>query len=385
MLPAIGRLQLLRNNGSLQEVIINASSLSIAYFVTPHGYGHAARATAVMQGLQRIIPHAHFDIFTEVPEWFFRSAMDFGYSYHRFASDVGLIQTSPFSEDLKATLDALKYARATQEQRLGYAVHRLRENNNQLVICDIAPDGIQAAKMAGLPSVLVENFTWDFIYAGYEAQEPALKEFSLYLREIFDSADVHIQTKPVCRVDENALQVEPVARNPKSSREAIRKQMQIPEDTPTILVTRGGIETQGDEFWKLKKFKDIKFILPGTSDQIRWDENLIQLPHHSFFYLPDVVYASDAIIGKLGYSTVAEIYRAGLPYAYIPRDGFAETRPMADFVQAEMNALELSYTDFANGNWGDLPGRLVSLPRIERKAPNGADQIADIISKMLRG
>lgn len=366
-------------------VNINSSSLSIAWFVTPHGYGHAARALAVMQGLQRIIPHVHFDIFTEVPEWIFHSSMDFGYSYHRFASDVGLIQTSPFNEDLKATLHALKSARETREQRLEYAVQCLRENNNQLVICDIAPDGIQAAKMAGLPSVLVENFTWDFIYAGYEAMEPALKEFSLYLREIFDSADVHIQTKPVCQPDENAMQVEPVARNPKSSRQAIRKQMQIPEDAPAILVTGGGIGTQSDEFWKLKEFREIKFILPGTSDQARWDDNLIRLPHHSVFYLPDVVFASDAIIGKLGYSTVAEVYHAGLPFAYIPRDGFAETGPMAEFVQAEMNSIELSHADFFNGNWGDLPNRLVSLRRIERNRPNGADQIADIISKMLRG
>lgn len=337
-----------------------------------------------MQGFQRKVRHVHFDIFTDVPEWFFQSTMDFGYSYHRFASDVGLIQTSPFNEDLKSTLHALNYARETQEQRLGQAVQCLRENKDHIVICDIATDGIQAAKMAGLPSVLVENFTWDFIYAGYEAQEPALKEFSLYLREIFDGADVHIQTKPVCRVDENAMQVEPVARYPKLSREAIREQMQIPEDAPTILVTRGGIVTQRDEFWKLKEFKEIKFILPGTSDQVKWDDNLIRLPHHSIYYLPDVVYASDAIIGKLGYGTVAEVYHAGLPFAYIPREGFAETGPMADFVQAEMNAIELSYVDFSRGNWGDLPERLISLPRIERNCSNGADQIAEIISKMLR-
>jgi len=123
--------------------------------------------------------------------------------------------------------------------------------------------------------------------------------------------------------------------------------------------------------------------LPGTSDRLQWDDNLIRLPHHSDFYLPDLVYASDAIIGKLGYGTVAEIYHAGIPFAYIPREGFAETPSMADFVQAEMKAIELSYADFSQGKWDDLPNRLLSLPRIERNSPNGADQTAEIISKML--
>ena len=37
--------------------------MRIAYFVTPHGFGHAARAAAVMVALQEIDLTIQFDIF----------------------------------------------------------------------------------------------------------------------------------------------------------------------------------------------------------------------------------------------------------------------------------------------------------------------------------
>lgn len=336
-----------------------------------------------MQGLQRLIPQVHFDLFTDVPEWFFVDSMGGRFTYHRFASDVGLIQSSPFDEDIPSTLQALKFQLSNHEQRMETAVDILRERHDQLVICDIAPSGIQAAKLAGLPVILVENFTWDFIYAGYQAREPELSEIGADLREIFDRADIHIQAKPICQKIVTGYSVEPVARNPRSSRGTIRRRLRIAEDTPVILVTMGGIETQMAGQQYLKNFHNIDFILPGTADEVIRDNNLIRLPHHSGFYHPDLVNASDAVIGKLGYSTVAEVYHAGLPFAYIPRDNFPETRPMADFVHAEMNAIGLPYADFITGNWNDLPRRLLRLKRIQRTGPNGADQAAAIVSGMI--
>ena len=49
--------------------------MRIAYFVTPHGFGHAARAAAVMVALQEIDPAIQFDIFTQVPRWFFQDSL----------------------------------------------------------------------------------------------------------------------------------------------------------------------------------------------------------------------------------------------------------------------------------------------------------------------
>lgn len=362
---------------------IDSPSPSIAYFITPHGYGHAARASAVMQALQQIISAVHFELFTEAPEWFFKSSLDSGYTYHSFASDVGLVQAGPFDEDLTATVQKLKWLRSTEKGRLDFAARILEERKVSLVLCDIAPSGIQAARQCGIPSVLIENFTWDFIYDGYRDREPELQAIGQQLAEIFRQADHHIQTRPVCRSGEYALTVEPVSRRPKASRGQIRSRLQLSESEKVVLVTQGGIETQLRGIEALKAFSDLRFILPGAAERVAWDANLVRLPHHSDFYTPDLVYASDAVIGKLGYGTVAEVYQAGLPFGYIPRASFPETPPMTDFVRAEMQAIELPYADFSDGNWGDLPYRLLELPRVQRSGRNGADQIAEFVRSLV--
>lgn len=361
-----------------------AARISLAYFVTHHGFGHSARACAVMQALESRVPGVNFDVFTEAPEWFFRRSLGDGFTYHPFASDVGLVQSSPFHEDLKATVQKLNEMQSTEEERLSEAARALRDFGSRLVLCDIAPSGIEAAQRVGIPSVLIENFTWDFIYAGYAKLSPELNNIGLKMRDIFEQADVHIQAKPACQPDAAFLQVEPVSRRPKSSRSEIRRMLGIPEEDSMILILQGGIEAQLDGLDALRAYPDIWFVLPGSAEQFTVEGNLILLPHQNDFYTPDLVYASDAVVGKLGYGTVAEVYQAGMPFGYIPRDSFPETPSMTDFIRAELNAIEFPYADFVAGRWGDLPEKLLSLPRIQRTGLNGADQIAKIISELLR-
>jgi len=41
---------------------------TLAYFITPHGFGHAARACAVMAAAQQRIPNLLSEIFTRSPD-----------------------------------------------------------------------------------------------------------------------------------------------------------------------------------------------------------------------------------------------------------------------------------------------------------------------------
>lgn len=45
-------------------------NLRIGCCITPHGFGHAARAAAVVEAVGKRIP-AEFVVVTTVPEWFF--------------------------------------------------------------------------------------------------------------------------------------------------------------------------------------------------------------------------------------------------------------------------------------------------------------------------
>ena len=76
--------------------------LRFAWFVTPHGFGHAARTAAIVEALGSRLPELEVELWTSVPRWFFAESLTVGYRYRELACDVGLVQRSPVEEDLPA-------------------------------------------------------------------------------------------------------------------------------------------------------------------------------------------------------------------------------------------------------------------------------------------
>jgi UDP:flavonoid glycosyltransferase YjiC (YdhE family) len=359
---------------------------AVAVFITPHGYGHAARTVAVMTALHQHLPTVHFHIYTKVPNWFFKESLDGCFTYHSLLTDIGVIQDSPMQEDLPATVAALEDFLPFQSEKIGRLADELTDLGCSLALCDISPLGIETARLAGIPSILEENFTWDWIYAGYLPKEPRLAEFLPYLRSIFESADYHIQTSPACLPTPTANRViPPVGRSPKQSRAAMRDNLRVGEHEPLVLVTMGGIKEtfSGLEALEDTVGDDIRLVIPGGSRTVERKGRLILLPHHSDFYHPDLVHASDAVVGKVGYSTLAEVYWAGIPFGYIPRPDFRETPYLVNFIQSEMRGFEIPPEEFESGAWVARVPQLLSLDHIQRQGKNGASLAAEFIMNIL--
>ncbi|MGE5839736.1 MAG: hypothetical protein ACM34H_07355, partial [Deltaproteobacteria bacterium] len=294
--------------------------MSIAFFISPHGYGHAARAAAVMEAFHRLIPETQFEIFTEVPEWFFRHSLSGPFTYHALLTDIGLVQESSLKADLPATLARLDAFLPFPEQRISELARLVSDRRCRLIVCDISPMGISVARKAGLPSLLIENFTWDWIYDQYSEKSPGLSRHISYLREIFRSADFHIQTRPVCFPFHPRLTTSPVSRRARRPREETRARLGILPQAIVAMITMGGIPETYSFLEQLQEIEDVVFIIPGAGSETNRTGNLFLLPHRSEFFHPDLVQASDALIGKVGYSTLSEVYWAGIPFGYIARD-----------------------------------------------------------------
>jgi UDP:flavonoid glycosyltransferase YjiC (YdhE family) len=352
---------------------------SIACFVSPHGFGHAARAAAVMSALHAQDSMLHFDIFTRVPRWFFQESVAGGFTYHSLLSDVGLAQESALNENIPQTLKHLRGFLPFHPSLTSHLSQRVARLNCRLVLCDIAPLGIPVARAAGIPSILIENFTWDWIYEGYTRHATRFRKHITYLRRVFTSADYHIQTEPVCEYRTADLVTPPVSREPRTPARQIRAQLAIPRRARVALITMGGIPQQHTFLDRLMQLRHVQFIIAGNSPRAEKRGNLLLLPHRSGFYHPDLLNASDAVIGKAGYSTVAEAYRAGIPFGYISRKRFREATPMARFIESRMRGVKISPADFESGRWITRLDEILAMPRRQRREPNGAVQIANFI------
>ena len=79
----------------------------IAFIISPHGFGHAARAASVMDALNSMDSSIQFDIFTTIPAWFFEGNLGDSFLCHYLQTDPELSQITPFQEDYANTLKRL--------------------------------------------------------------------------------------------------------------------------------------------------------------------------------------------------------------------------------------------------------------------------------------
>ncbi len=359
-------------------------STSIAYFISPHGFGHAARASAVMAAIHQQRPQLRFEIFTRVPPWFFADSLTGPYGYHPLLTDIGLAQTNSLHENTDVTLQKLNDFmpfHPAQVETLASQLHRL---DCRLVVCDIAPLGLAVAQAAGLPSVLIENFTWDWIYGTYlpavDGPRQQWEQHIAYLSHRFQQANFHLQAEPVCVPSTTAnLTTRPISRCPRTPAAQIRRQLGLPSGVPAVMITMGGIAWEYTFYDRLQAATDYYFIVPNGGKKPERRGNLILLPTHSSFFHPDLMNAADAVISKVGYSSLAEVYQSGMPLGYIPRPQFPESPVLVEYIRHNMPGLPITEAEFVAGDWLTRLPDLLALPRVDRGNVNGAEQAAAFI------
>jgi UDP:flavonoid glycosyltransferase YjiC (YdhE family) len=355
----------------------------IAYFITPHGFGHAARSTAIMDAVSKIVPSISFHIFTTVPEWFFEDSLSNQFEYHECLTDIGLIQKTPFSHNLKETIEALDRFIPFNPALISNTAGLLKQLACQMVICDISPLGIAIATKAGIPSVLIENFTWDWIYEDFIPADARIRRYVDLFREIYRGVDYHIQTSPVCNPKSVDMTTGPISRETRLSCVQVRDKLGISQEKKMVLVTTGGIREKYRFLENLTADQEICFVIPGASESPDRYDNLILLPHRFGFIHSDLVNAADVVVGKAGYSTIAEVYQAGVPFGYVLRSNFPETGKLVAFIEREMKGLHIGDEEFKVGKWLPKVYRLLDLPRILRENRNASHQVASMIRDIL--
>jgi len=352
----------------------------ITYFITPHGYGHATRSIAIMQAITAKAPNTKFIIITSLSEQIFADT-DLNYQYIHTVTDVGLAQTNAFNEDINKTIHALEQLIPYQESLIQDLAAICKDT--QMVLCDISALGIAVAKEIGVPSVLVSNFTWDWIYTPYLEQHPELKPYADYFKACYLQADFHIQLQPFCVNDESAdLIVPPVFRPSTRSKEEIFADLPI-QDRPIILVTLGGIATSYDFIQRLKEHPEYFFIIPSAG-KYELQDNYLLLPAQTHYHHPDLIHAANVVICKTGYSTISEIYHSGVPLGFVSRDKFPESLVIEAFIDENLSGFKLNQKEFETGDWLNRLPKLLQLARRSKIDKNGADDIADFLLKKIR-
>ncbi len=351
---------------------------SIGCFVSSHGFGHASRMSAVLSNLaerEAIYPH----IVTSVSKSIFEQSLS-NYQYHYCVTDIGLSQPDAFTVDLDKTVKYLSEIFPFREQEIDNLAHKLE--GISLVLCDISPMGIAVAKRLGVPSVVVENFTWDWLYSRYIDECPKLGFYIDYIQHQLSQVNHHIQTDPICLYNEKAFHCPPIFRTTQEDPQTVRDRLQAGSST-VVLVTMGGIAFTPTFVNALQTFNDFSFYICGQDNDCTLSDRVHLISKHTSFYHPDLINCADLVVFKTGYSTLAETYQTGTPSLIVQRKGFAESEVIEKFAKNHLSCHIISEQSFASGTW------LKHLHSFKPRAPlhqpprNGADDVAKFLLSLL--
>ena len=140
---------------------------NVAFYVSGHGYGHAARVAEVMRALAAREPGWRLHVRTAAPRTFFPSSVAYG----TVAVDAGAAERGPLHIDAAATLGRAAALLAGKSPIIQSEVAFIHKQEVSLVVAD-APHLAGEIAAAGVPCVAVTNFTWDWIYEPFVRDAP---------------------------------------------------------------------------------------------------------------------------------------------------------------------------------------------------------------------
>ncbi len=349
----------------------------LACFISPHGFGHATRTIGLLQALQSRIPGLKTRLFTTLPPALFQSS-GVDCSYHLMPTDIGLVQRDAFVADRRQTRAKLAELLPFAPSLISGCAELCR--SCRLIICDISSLGIEVGRVAAIPTLLVENFTWDWIYAQM-GPESGFDPYIELLSESYGKVDYRIQTDPVCNPAPCDLHCAPIARKQALPPARIRDLVAAGR-RKIILISMGGVVLDLPFISDLQRYEDYLFLVAGQSQSEVRGENIRLLSAHSAPHHPDLINAADLLICKSGYSTIAECQQTATPICCVSRNLFAESEVIEGYVSQEMNGEIIEQSYFLSGTWLDDLEQMM-LRRREPLPLNGADQAAEFILSIL--
>ena len=325
--------------------------LRVCFYITAHGFGHASRCQAVAAQLLAERPDAKVELRTGAPRWFFDWLLGERCTLTRptCTLDPGVVQSDSFHHDVPATLHAWQELLARQPALVADEAEHLRRSACQVVVSDVAPLPLAAARRANLPAVAMGNFTWDWVLEGYLDREPRFAPVVDGVRLLYRQADLYLRLPLSHDTDlfRSQRHVGFTTRRSRLAPEDIRAKLGLDPDHLVVLLSFGGFGVASLGLDRVERQPGVRCVWdrgPGVAPA------LISARGMGLHY-PDLIRAADVILTKPGYSIISEAVAQRTLLAYAPRRGFRESELLEPFLEERWPSLAVAPTSLADGRW----------------------------------
>lgn len=286
-----------------------------AWYVSSHGWGHAARQRELIRAWLRRDESREVTLTTQVPDWFWRG-ID--------SVSVRGEQPGPLPVEVEGRVDPRATAEALSlfHRRASAIVEReavfLGEMRPDLVISDIDPVPFAAAERLGIPAWGIANFTWDWVFGRMlsDMEREVEQLAGMYSSGTYLRLPLGPPASPFHACRDVGLLPGGVAANPDGAREllgdgraclvALRDPGRMGGSIPDVPGWELVSALPGDRFGLERNFTPDRLAETGVS-------------------FADLVVAADVVLCKPGYGMISQILCGGLRAVVLRRTDFPET------------------------------------------------------------
>jgi len=344
--------------------------MTVVFYTSGHGLGHAARDIEVMHALVAREADTRIVVRTSAPRWIFERMAPRSIELQPAIVDTGVVQIDSVTIDEAATVDAAADFYAGFAGRVEEEADVLRELRPDVVVGDIPALAFPAAARAGVPSIALGNFSWDWIYEAYDAFRAAAPHVIPTIADAYATATralrlpLHGGFEPMHAV---VTDVPFVARRSTRDRTETRRRLGIPDDRTAVVASFGGygLALPVDAIARSPRFTLV-------------DADTATLDALGVAY-QDVIAAVDVVVSKPGYGIVSECVANGAALLYTSRGRFIEYDVFVAEMPRVLRCRFLPPVDLLAGRWDAAIDALLRQPTPPRPSIDGADVVARIL------
>jgi len=328
--------------------------VTIVFYISGHGFGHASRSIELLTELAARRPDARLIVRTTVPSWLFRASAPAHVEVRPVETDTGVAQIDSLNVDEHETARRAAGFYRTFDRRVAEEAAFLAAEHAAIVLGDIPPLAFAAAARAGVPSVAIGNFTWDWIYRGYDAFAASGNDAAGVIDVVRDAyatvtralrLPLHGGFEAMAAVTSD---IPFIARRSTRDAAETRERLGIPGDRPFVLACFSGADVDLPYGHRA----DVEHLTVLAPER----EAPVGLKY------PDLVAAAGVVVSKPGYGIVSECIANGTPLLYTSRGRFPEYDVFVAGMPRVLRCRYVDRSDLLAGRWGDAVRALLAQP-----------------------
>jgi len=345
----------------------------------------------LVRGLQAARSDVSITVKTSAPQRLYDS-LTAPIDFVSFQCDTGMVQIDSLHVDEAESIRQAAAFHTMLSERAARESSFLKRSGARLVIGDIPPLAFAAAARAGLQAIAISNFTWDWIYAGYD--EPSSGPLIDTIRAAYRHATLALRLPMAggfAGLEQITRDIPFIARHSTRDRAGVRRWLDVPADKPLVLMSFGGYGLAGFDTAALDTLQDYTIMttdFPAQGHDIKAAPGLMYLPEARLYgaghRYQDLVLAADVVVTKPGYGIISECIANDAAMLYTSRGRFPEYDVLIKEMPKYLRAQFIAQEDLLAGRWKPSLEKLLSSPKPAVKpATDGAQVVADTITSFL--